>query len=178
MITVGRARSTAIRVLGWSAWAAMLIAGAVLSAGCSSSPAQDIPAPITSPTGQVVPTGQQIFASNCAACHGANGEGQPDWHIEKPDGTLPAPPLNGDGHTWHHGDGLLYRIISQGGAIPEIPSYKSGMPAFGDHLSHQEIIDVLAYIKTLWGDKSKRGLSIRESQALVSELDPFPAEGE
>ena len=149
-----------------------------MSAGCSSSPAQDIPAPITSPTGQVVPTGQQIFASNCAACHGANGEGQPDWHIEKPDGTLPAPPLNGDGHTWHHGDGLLYRIISQGGAIPEIPSYKSGMPAFGDHLSHQEIIDVLAYIKTLWGDKSKRGLSIRESQALVSELDPFPAEGE
>ena len=178
MITACRVRFTAIRVLGWPAWAAILIVGTVLLTGCSSSPAQDTPAPIASPTEQAVPTGQQIFASNCAACHGANGEGQPDWHIEKADGTLPAPPLNGDGHTWHHGDGLLYRIISQGGAIPEMPSYKSGMPAFGDHLSRQEIIDVLAYIKSLWGDKTKRGLSIRESQSLVSELDPFPASGE
>ena len=59
-----------------------------------------------------------------------------------------------------------------------MPSYKSGMPAFGDHLSRQEIIDVLAYVKGLWGDKTKRGLSIRESQALVSEQDPFPAEGD
>ena len=52
------------------------------------------------------------------------------------------------------------------------------MPAFGDHLSRQEIIDVLTYIKSLWGDKTKRGLSIRESQALVSERDPFPMEEE
>ena len=117
-----------------------------------------------------------MFASNCAACHGAGGEGQLDWHIEKADGTFPAPPLNGDGHTWHHGDGLLYRIVSQGGAVPEFPSYKSGMPAFGDRLSRQEIIDVLAYVKTLWGEKSKRGLTIRESQSIVSEQDPFPSQ--
>ena len=52
------------------------------------------------------------------------------------------------------------------------------MPAFGDQLSHKEIIAVLAHIKDLWGDKAKRGLSIRESQALVSEEDPFPSGGE
>lgn len=125
--------------------------------------------------------GKSIFRGNCAACHGANGEGQPDWYIRKPDGPLPAPPLNGDGHTWHHGDGTLYQIVSRGGAIYEstnLPKYKSGMPAFGETLSHQEIIAVISYIKSLWGDKMAEGLDlpIKESQALVSETDPFPKE--
>ena len=95
----------------------------------------------------------------------------------KADGTLQPPPLNGDGHTWHHADGLLYRIVRQGGQIledPRDPSFKSAMPAFGDRLSHEEIVQVLTYVKSLWGDKTKRGLSIWESQALVSEQDPFP----
>ena len=124
---------------------------------------------------------ESIFRANCAACHGANGEGQPDWYIRKADGLLPAPPLNGDGHTWHHGDGTLYRIVSQGGAIyesPDLPNYKSGMPAFGETLSHEEIIAVISYVKSLWGDKMAEGLGlpIKESQGLVSETDPFPEE--
>ena len=123
--------------------------------------------------------GAELFSANCAACHGASGEGQPDWNIRKPDGSLPAPPLNGDGHTWHHGDGTLYRIVSQGGAIyesPDLPNYKSGMPAFGEKLRHEEIVAVINYLKTLWGDKRATGLDlpIRESQTIVSETDPFP----
>ncbi len=58
---------------------------------------------------------------------------------------------------------------------PDVPNFKSGMPAFGDLLTHEEIIAVLTYVKSLWGDKTKRGISIRESQAGASELDPFPA---
>ena len=107
-------------------------------------------------------------------------KGQPDWHIRKDDGTLPAPPLNGDGHTWHHPDGLLYRIVSQGGKIsedPSYPSFKSAMPAFRDRLNHEEIVAVITYVKDLWGDKAKRGMSFRESQALISEEDPFPSGG-
>ena len=121
-----------------------------------------------------------MFVSNCAVCHGLGGEEQRDSHIRKEDGTLPPPPRNGDGHTWHHADGLLYRIVSQGGRIfedPNYPSFKSGMPAFGDRLTRQEVIAVLTYVKSLWGDKTKRGLSIRESQALASEEDPFPSDG-
>ena len=126
-----------------------------------------------------VSQGESIFHANCAACHGPSGEGQPEWHIRKPDGLLPAPPLNGDGHTWHHGDGTLYKIVSQGGAIyesPDLPNYKSGMPAFGETLSHEEIIAVISYVKSLWGEKMAEGLGlpIIESQALVSETDPFP----
>ncbi len=61
--------------------------------------------------------------------------------------------------------------------MPEVPSFKSGMPAFGDQLSHQETIDLLNYVKSLWGDKTKLGMSIRESQSLLSEQDPFPEVG-
>ena len=63
--------------------------------------------------------GQRIFQANCAVCHGGDGAGQPYWHIRKADGLLPPPPLNGDGHTWHHGDGTLYTYVSQGGAAFE-----------------------------------------------------------
>ena len=77
--------------------------------------------------------GREVYASACAACHGAAGEGQPEWHVLKADGTLPAPPLNGDGHTWHHPDGVLYRVVSEGGQVLEDPAleFKSAMPAFG-----------------------------------------------
>ena len=90
---------------------------------------------------------------------------------------MPAPPLNGDGHTWHHSDGFLYRVVSQGGKIqesPSVPDFKSGMPAFGKQLSHDEIIEVLTYVKSLWGDKTGRGMPIREWQTEVSATDPFP----
>ena len=177
--TVRCIRSIGLRTVGRATVSALLMV--VLVTACSSSPGEDIPTPGSVSTAQAPPTGGEIFASNCAACHGAAGEGQPDWHIRKADGTLPPPPLNGSGHTWHHGDGLLYRIVRQGGKMledPLYPGFKSAMPAFGDRLSHEEIIGVLTYVKSLWGDKTKLGLSIRESQALVSEQDPFPSEEE
>ena len=49
------------------------------------------------------------------------------------------------------------------------------MPSFGDRLSHDEIVEVSTYVKSLWGGKTFGELSIQESPALVSEQDPFPA---
>ena len=173
--------STDVRNVRPAAAVAIVILVSVLVAGCSPSPVPNIPTPGSAPTVQDAPTGREVFASNCAVCHGVGGAGQPDWNVRKEDGTLPPPPLNGDGHTWHHADGLLYRIVSQGGKIfedPRYPSFKSAMPAFGDRLSHKEIVAVLTYIKSSWGDKTKLGLSIRESQGLVSEEDPFPSGGD
>ena len=147
--------------------------GLLAATACSSAPDESGSAPVAR-------TGQEVFAATCAACHGVGGEGQPNWHIPNDDGTLPPPPLNGDGHTWHHSDGLLYRIVSQGGALQEAPgvtSFKSAMPAFRGQLSHDEIVAVLTYVKSLWGEKTSRGLSIREAQALASENDPFPSSG-
>ena len=178
--------------------AAVLIAASALLSACGDEQPSPTAMVTTSPTATATPTvtpataptvppdkdtatssGQAIFLSNCAVCHGAGGEGQPDWHIKKPDGVLPAPPLNGDGHTWHHGDGTLYTYVSGGGKTfesPDIPSFKSGMPAFGETLSREEIIDVIEYVKALWGNKVAEGLGLekRASQAIVSETDPYP----
>ena len=172
-----------MRVVSSAAVVAALALAILLLTACSPE-TPDAPqtpqAPASAPTVENTPTGGELYAANCAVCHGANGEGQPNWHIRKENGTLPPPPLNGDGHTWHHADGLLYRIVSQGGKIyesPDNPSFKSAMPAFGDRLSHEELVATLTYIKSLWGDKTRMGLSIGESQALVSEDDPFPDSG-
>ena len=58
---------------------------------------------------------------------------------------------------------------------PSLPDFKSAMPAFGEQLSHEEIVNVLTYVKSLWGDKTSRGSSIVEWQALGSVEDPFPS---
>ena len=139
---------------------------------CSSPPETGTPAP----NDPAPPSGRTLFVTNCAGCHGAVGEGQPNWHVRNADGSLPAPPLNGDGHTWHHSDGLLYRIVRDGGAELAVPGFKSVMPSFSETLSHQEIVAVLTYVKSLWTDKTSRGISIVESQAFASEQDPFPSQ--
>ena len=159
------------------ALALMLLASLAVLGCSSSSGGSDItPAPAEPPV-SASRTGQVIFTTTCVACHGASGEGQPDWHIPKADGTLPAPPLNGDGHTWHHSDGFLYRYVKNGGKMlesPSLPDFKSAMPAFGEQLSHEEIVGVLTYVKSLWGEKTSRGSPIAEWQTLASAEDPFP----
>ena len=138
-------RDIGVRAL---ACAAAVVVAALVLAGCASSGGS-----------QVVEEGREVYAANCAACHGANAEGQPDWHVKKADGTLPAPPLNGDGHTWHHADGVLYWVVSEGGQILEDPAldFKSAMPAFGGQLSQSEIVAVLTYVKSLWGGQDEPG---------------------
>ena len=90
------------------------------------------------------------------------------------DGRLPPPPLNGDGHTWHHGNGLLFRVVSEGGLGL---GFGSNMPAFKDELSRDEIIAVIEYVKTLWEGKEIDGFGILDSQRELSAVDPYPSEG-
>lgn len=104
-----------------------------------------------------VARGAALYAANCASCHGAQLEGQPDWRTEKPDGTYPAPPHDVEGHTWHHADRLLLRYTRLGGAeaLKELPGFRSGMPGFGDRLSDREIWDIIAFIKAQWTERER-----------------------
>ncbi|MGR3200120.1 MAG: c-type cytochrome, partial [Paracoccus sp. (in: a-proteobacteria)] len=40
----------------------------------------------------VIALGQRLYAENCASCHGADLEGQPDWQTPLENGRYPAPP--------------------------------------------------------------------------------------
>ncbi len=99
----------------------------------------------------ITQNGQTLYQAQCAACHGAELQGQPNW--EKPDasGRLPAPPHDKTGHTWHHSDDLLFEITKYGpAAAAEMPNYQSNMPAYEKILSDEEIVAVLSYIKSTW----------------------------
>lgn len=97
-----------------------------------------------------VAQGRAVYAAQCASCHGANLEGQPDWRVRLPNGRLPAPPHDEGGHTWHHPDNVLFEITRDGIAAHAPKGYESDMPAFGPKLSDAEIWAALAYIKSRW----------------------------
>lgn len=94
--------------------------------------------------------GNQIYQAQCATCHGANLEGQPDWQVQDDEGYLPAPPHDETGHTWHHPDAQLMAITKLGTAEIVGSGYQSRMGGFGDILSDNDISAVLAYIKSTW----------------------------
>ncbi len=99
----------------------------------------------------VTELGGRVYRSHCAACHGAQLEGQPDWRTRGADGRLPAPPHDVSGHTWHHPDELLFRITKHGMAqAAGLPDYDSAMPAYAGVLSDEEIVAALSWIKSQW----------------------------
>lgn len=95
--------------------------------------------------------GASIYAAQCASCHGANLQGQPNWRERGPDGLLPAPPHDASGHTWHHPDAVLIRITRDGvAALAGDPNYRTAMPVYRDQLSDEDIVAVLSWIKSSW----------------------------
>ena len=99
--------------------------------------------------GAQVALGERVYHEQCAACHGAALEGQPDWRSRRPDGRLPAPPHDESGHTWHHPDEVLFRI-TRDGLSGVVAGYESDMPAYAGILADEEIWAVLAFVKSRW----------------------------
>jgi len=115
-------------------------------------------------TAEQIVRGKEIYAENCASCHGAKLEGQPDWKRRLENGRMPAPPHDESGHTWHHSDQDLFAITKLGvGGV--VPGYESDMLAFGDILSDEEIAAVLAFIKSTWPERQ------RDVQARITASD-------
>ena len=79
-----------------------------------------------------VDDGRELFATNCAACHGASGEGR---------GAAPSLIGVSDRHTVDE----IETVIRHG---------RTGMPAFDATLSDEQIDDVLAYITQLADDEA------------------------
>ena len=102
------------------------------------------PAPAAKPPAPAR-TGAQIFASTCAACHQAQGEGTDRY-----------PPLAGS--EWVQGDeSRVVRIILHG-LIGDVEVqgqvYNGAMPAWGPSLSDAEIAAVATYIRSSFGNQA------------------------
>lgn len=113
----------------------------------------------------VVAEGKAVYEAHCAACHGSELEGQPDWQSPLPSGSLPAPPHDASGHTWHHSDAVLFQIVKEGTAAVVGNGYQSDMPGFGDLLTDAEIQAVITYIKSTWPERE------RDYQAQIPQVE-------
>jgi len=116
-------------------------------------------------TGRDTAAGAVLYAENCASCHGAELEGQPDWRSPGEDGVLPAPPHDASGHTWHHDTPLLLEYTLKGGQAAlearGVKGFKSGMPAFEETLSEDQVLDILAFIRSTWPERVQAAQSAR-----------------
>lgn len=96
-----------------------------------------------------VNTGKEVFAQNCAVCHGDRAQGLVEnWRQRLPDGSFPPPPLNGSAHAWHHPLFQLIQTVETGG-VP----YGGQMPAFAELLSDEEKRAAVAYFQDFWDEE-------------------------
>lgn len=105
----------------------IILAAGILVAGCSqpTSPTTTPPASSLPTAGQLADSGETIFASSCAGCHGATGEG----------GRAPA--VMGAG-------AFLGKYNTAQGLLDFV---STAMPATNPgSLSHQEYLDVESYL--------------------------------
>jgi len=145
---------------------ALLVAAVLGLAACSQAPSGFDDPRADSGDAARVALGERVYVQNCASCHGAKLEGQPDWQSRRANGRLPAPPHDDSGHTWHHPDELNFKVTKYGVVPPYAPKgYESDMPAFGDRLSDEEIWAVLAFIKSRWTSREVRDARAQMSAA-------------
>jgi len=110
---------------------------AYLQAATPNLTSQIPPAPAMQPLGN----GAELYADNCARCHGADGKGVANNF----------PNLAGNESVW---DGPPEDIISMilGGFQPWHAD-DSGMPEFNQSLSDDEIAAISNYVRTAWGNR-------------------------
>jgi cytochrome c oxidase cbb3-type subunit 2 len=93
---------------------------------------------------QAIARGQQLYADNCAVCHGAEGRGEPDIAPSVLDDAFLGEP--GDGS-----DGAYFAIIAGGSdakaAIGRKGLPDGGMNAYGGQISNDDIWAVISFLR-------------------------------
>lgn len=150
-------------------WAWLLLTWNVTACGGPTAPEAVTPAYPTLDS-EFAARGRQVYAEQCASCHGANAEGAANWATPGPDGLHPAPAHDDSGHTWHHSDRVLYETIRDGMGDPLRPNLPLRMPTFGEKLSDAEIRAVIEYFKSLWTEENRQ----YQWEETVKDFAPMP----
>ncbi len=126
-----RAKNARLVMLGIGAASVLLGIGLFIDAVNGTTAAnQNIPVNTTRAS-----TGQTIYEQNCAVCHGEKGYGDGPGAA-----SLPVKPFDLTTHVLLHDEQYLYATILNG---------RGYMPAWGNKLSQDQILDVIAYTRLL-----------------------------
>ena len=98
------------------------------------------------PEETIMRSGEAIYADNCSACHGANGEGQPRYFS----------PLADDAPVQAQDPTTIVRIILEGSRSVPTPAKPTApaMPAFAWKLNDSQIASVATFVRNSWGNSA------------------------
>ncbi len=108
-------------------------------------------------------SGQKIYLSSCAACHGADGKGQSQSRVGF---DVPLPDFSDCNFATREPDADWTAIAYQGGPVR---GFSRLMPAFGDVLTFEEITKAVEYIRTFCPDKSWPRGDLNLPRAIITE---------
>jgi mono/diheme cytochrome c family protein len=110
----------------------------------------------------LVEKGFELYHRSCVHCHGRRLAGDVLWQVRDKFFGRRAPPLDYSGHAWQHSDEEFFHMTKFGRFSTAPPNPNSQMPAYEPHFSDEEIIALMAYVKSQWP------LSLRVSQSLLN----------
>jgi mono/diheme cytochrome c family protein len=101
--------------------------------------------------------GKDIYAAQCASCHGAQGQGAPPNY----------PPLAGNPSIQMQSAVNPIRMVLNGGYPPGTPRNPMpyGMPPFAQALTDDQVAAVVTYIRSSWGNRGA-AVSARDANEL------------
>ena len=107
--------------------------------------------------------GRQNYMNVCAGCHAPNGEGKP--HI--------AVAMRGNTTLRLEDPRNLLRVIEDGIGEQKFTGFErmQPMPGFADKLNHEQLTDLLNYLRQGWGGQSSE-LAVSDVQKLQTDAPP------
>ena len=140
-----------------------LIALGWLIALISAAPFAQTPGSVTAePTQTTTQTGEALFQSACAACHGADGRGAPRPAVGF---DVPLPDFTDCGFATAEPDPDWIAVVHEGGPIRGLDRH---MPAFGSALSPEEILLAIGHVRSFCTESWPRG-DLNLPRAFVTE---------
>jgi mono/diheme cytochrome c family protein len=118
---------------------------ATIGTSCRGRESFPDPPPGLLTSAQEVQAGERVYDRNCAICHGpaAHGDGPQAASLDpRPSDLRSLSGVRSDVGYW-------FERIKEGGKAGPLPRPGSAMPSWGEHLTDEEIWEVVAYLKSL-----------------------------
>ncbi|HSF14940.1 MAG TPA: c-type cytochrome [Vicinamibacteria bacterium] len=124
---------------GWIA-----LAAGVLVIGCGTESFPEPPVELLA-SAAAIRDGEATYRKNCSICHGVRGHGDGPQARD----LDPAPADLANLTRVRADPGYWFFRIKEGGKQEPLARPRSAMPAWGEHLSDEEIWQVVAYLKVM-----------------------------